>query len=211
MGDQWYYAQNGQQVGPVPTQSLQALVTSGQLRPEDLVWQEGLPNWIEACQAPEIFPIGTTPTLNYQRPLFAHEFVYAGFWLRFTALILDALILGVGLGILVGILRVLAYTMPGAASDVVGTIAYLGGHASVWIYFAATESSPWQATLGKRAVGLKVTSMQGERITFGRATGRHFAKFLSAMMVYVGFMMAGWTQRKQGLHDIVASTLVVRR
>ena len=53
-------------------------------------------------------------------------------------------------------------------------------------------------------------SVDGQRIGFGRATGRYFAKFVSAMILLIGFMMVGWTQRKQGLHDLIASTLVYK-
>jgi uncharacterized RDD family membrane protein YckC len=73
------------------------------------------------------------------------------------------------------------------------------------------ESSARQATLGKMALKLAVTDLEGERIGFGRATGRYFAKFLSWLTLLVGFFMAGFTQRKQGLHDILAKTLVISR
>lgn len=73
------------------------------------------------------------------------------------------------------------------------------------------EGSAWQATLGKRALGIKVTSLQGERIGFGQATGRVFAKVLSQMLFYAGYLVAAFTKQRQALHDRVASTLVVRR
>jgi uncharacterized RDD family membrane protein YckC len=79
-----------------------------------------------------------------------------------------------------------------------------------WLYFAIMESSGWQATLGKQALNLVVTGESGERIGFGRATGRYFAKILSLLTFLVGFFMVGWTQRKQGLHDLIAGTLVYR-
>ena len=72
------------------------------------------------------------------------------------------------------------------------------------------QRSPWQATLGKKAIGIQVTDLDGERISLARALGRYFAKILSGLILYVGFFMAGWTRRKQGLHDMVAGTLVVR-
>jgi len=73
------------------------------------------------------------------------------------------------------------------------------------------ESSARQATLGKMAVGIVVTDERGARISFGRATGRFFAKFLSMLILYVGYLMAAFTEKKQGLHDVLAGTLVVRR
>ena len=77
-------------------------------------------------------------------------------------------------------------------------------------YFALLESSRWQATLGKRLCRLRVTDLHGDRISLPRPIGRYFAKFLSALIVCIGFLMVGWTRRKQGLHDILAETLVVR-
>jgi uncharacterized RDD family membrane protein YckC len=82
---------------------------------------------------------------------------------------------------------------------------------SLWIYFAGFESSPAQTTLSGRLLGTKVTGLHGERLTFSRATTRHFAMYLSALTpFYVGYLMILWTKRKQTLHDFVASTLVVK-
>ena len=73
------------------------------------------------------------------------------------------------------------------------------------------ESSSLQATLGKMIFGMKVTDLNGNRISFARATGRHFAKYLSSMILFIGYIMAGFTERKQALHDMIAGTLVIRR
>jgi uncharacterized RDD family membrane protein YckC len=91
---------------------------------------------------------------------------------------------------------------------------YLGNIAGIvvgWLYFALMESSEKQATLGKQALGIQVTGLDGERITFGRATGRHFAKWLSSITLGIGYIMAAFTERKQCLHDMVANCLVVNR
>ena len=85
------------------------------------------------------------------------------------------------------------------------------GMAISWLYEALLESSPHQATLGKMALGIMVTDLDGDRVSFGRATGRFFAKYISALAVGVGFLMVIWRQKKQGLHDEIAATLVVRR
>jgi uncharacterized RDD family membrane protein YckC len=79
-----------------------------------------------------------------------------------------------------------------------------------WLYEAFMESSSYQATLGKMIFGMKVTDLNGNRISFERATGRHFAKWLSAMILFIGYIMVGFTDRKQGLHDLLAGTLVRR-
>ena len=96
-------------------------------------------------------------------------------------------------------------------------LAILGGGVTImlvllggWLYEALMESSSYQATLGKMILGMKVTDLYGNRISFGRATGRHFAKILSGMVLCIGFIMVGLTQRKQGLHDLLAGTLVRR-
>jgi uncharacterized RDD family membrane protein YckC len=80
-----------------------------------------------------------------------------------------------------------------------------------WLYYALLESSTWQATLGKKALGLEVTDVEGRRISFGRASGRFFAKIISALILFIGFIMAGFTEKKQALHDIIAGTLVIRK
>jgi uncharacterized RDD family membrane protein YckC len=72
------------------------------------------------------------------------------------------------------------------------------------------ESSGSQATVGKMMCGLRVTDTQGQRISFGRATGRYFAKILSALTLFIGYLMVGWTRQKRGLHDFIAGTLVIR-
>ena len=130
---------------------------------------------------------------------------YAGFWRRFAAVILDSLVLGI-------------VTVPlslALGSDVPGSSTYSPAASSIssaigWLYYALMESSAKQATVGKMALGIIVTDLEGRRIGFGKATGRHFAKILSALILGIGFLMVAFTQRKQGLHDILAGTLVVR-
>lgn len=90
------------------------------------------------------------------------------------------------------------------------TLPVIGGVVTWWLYFALFESSRWQATPGKRAIGLKVTDVNGVRIRFSHASLRFFAKTLSAATIGVGFAMAGLTRHKQGLHDMIANALVLR-
>jgi len=92
-----------------------------------------------------------------------------------------------------------------------GIAAVLLGLIGDWLYHARMQSSPRQATYGKQFMGLKVTGLAGEPVSFAQATGRHFAKFLSTFAVMVGFVIAAITRKKQALHDMVAGTLVVRR
>ena len=84
--------------------------------------------------------------------------------------------------------------------------------AVTWLYHAWMESSEWQATVGKKALGLVVTDMVGHRVSFGRATGRHFAKIVTNMVpAFIGYIMAGFTEKKQALHDMIASCLILRQ
>ncbi len=127
---------------------------------------------------------------------------YAGFWLRVVAAIIDGILLQVAAYIVS--FGIGAQPMGGSGRS--GAVMLLIGIA----YYIFMEGSQYQGTLGKMALGIKVTDLNGKRISYGRATGRYFAKFLSAIILGIGYMMAGWTQKKQALHDMVAGTLVVR-
>lgn len=125
---------------------------------------------------------------------------YAGFWERYAAAFIDGVILSVA-GVLMG-----------GVVDVPRTTGIQAIVAVMfWLYFALFESSPMQATPGKMAVGIKVTGMDGNRISFGRASGRHFSKILSALICLAGYVMAAFTQKRQGLHDIIAGCLIVNK
>jgi uncharacterized RDD family membrane protein YckC len=150
---------------------------------------------------------------------------YAGFWRRFVAYIIDQLILGVvafmvfvpalallGLGVGAGMME----EEEGAMGLVIAAIAayftaILVLIVTEWLYYALMESSVKQATLGKLAIGIIVTDLQGSRITFGRATGRYFGKILSSLILSIGYIMAGFTEKKQALHDMIAGCLVVMK
>lgn len=143
---------------------------------------------------------------------------YAGFWLRFVAFIIDAIVLNfVGFILAVPFAAGFMHGRPPMSPQELGPY-FAASHRLFgvglvidWLYFALFESSVWQATLGKKALGLEVTDMQGARINFARATGRFFAKFLSAIILLIGYFMIGFTERKQGLHDMIAGTLVIRK
>ncbi len=98
--------------------------------------------------------------------------------------------------------------MRGVFGSTLGTVAVLVGE---WLYFAFLESSSWQATLGKKTLGLAVVNADGTQLTFGRASVRYVAKIVSGITLCIGYMMAGWTPQKRALHDMIAETLVVKR
>lgn len=121
----------------------------------------------------------------------------AGFWLRFIAFVIDALILCVVNWVIT------IFVGQGQLYTVLATL--IG-----WLYFAGFESSTKQATFGKQVLHLRATDISGNPLTFGRATGRYFAKILSSLILMIGYIMIAFTERKQGLHDMVAGTLVVK-
>ena len=155
---------------------------------------------------------------------------YAGFWLRVVANLLDGFILAVPVGIVIVIL-ILSSSLgtfmrnfpnppdPPDPSEAFGVALAIGIGVFIllaivgnWLYYACFESSTWQATPGKKVLNIAVTDMTGARITFGRASGRFFAKFITRLIpLGIGFILAGITERKQALHDMIASTLVLRR
>lgn len=140
---------------------------------------------------------------------------YGGFWVRFLAYIIDACIvnavllpfsfaLGIGIGVAGSVTH-----MPDRGIPIAGMLTGFGlGIFVTWLYEGLMTSSSKQATLGKMVLGLRVTDLEGGRISFARATGRHFAKYLSGAILFVGYIMVGLTERKQGLHDMIVNTLV---
>ena len=135
------------------------------------------------------------------------QFAYAGFSKRFLASLLDGVII-----LFVVVTPLIILGVAGASEETINAgvlITQLLATIGSWIYEAVMDSSSKQGTLGKMALGIKVTDLEGKRISFGRATGRHFGKYLSYFTMYVGYLMAAFTQKRQALHDIIAGTLVL--
>ncbi len=220
---QWHYVIEGNQAGPVPEPELVDMLSAGQLPPETLVWTETQEDWVEASTvddlvhpAPAVAPVAavTPEVVNLPTPEPVREEVatvtYAGFWKRFAASLIDGIIVsmvGVFFGAFSGVLFGRILGSPEGAALIVNGVSIV----TQWLYYALLESSPNQATVGKMALGVKVTDMDGNRISFARATGRHFGKILSALLFCIGYLMVAFTPRKQGLHDIMAGCLVVNR
>jgi uncharacterized RDD family membrane protein YckC len=141
---------------------------------------------------------------------------YATFWHRLAAYLIDYVLISLvtcPLGILMGVMGAVAEQSGEAAQAAsAGVTVLMYGIAIVagWLYHALMESSSWQGTVGKRVLGIRVTDLDGNRINFGRATGRYFGKIISSLICAVGFIMVLFTERKQGLHDMMASTLVLQ-
>jgi uncharacterized RDD family membrane protein YckC len=289
MSDQWFYAQSGQQKGPVSIDALRQLIASGALRPTDLVWREGMANWTALQAVPELGPPppaaptqqpysqagygqpygyqppqqsggypqqggygqpysqagypqqppygqpypqqpygygqpGTQP-LGYYTPPQAYFPGFAGFWKRFAAAFIDGILTAI---ILYPLMFAIYAAFGVSFQDWMAMqgqptqppppgfwAAYatnsLANIVLVWLYSALMESSSKQATLGKLALGIVVTDLQGQRVSFGQASGRHFGKIISSLICLIGFIMAGFTEKKQALHDMMASTLVINK
>ena len=168
-------------------------------------------------------------------PLFyaeGHKVEYAGFWLRVIASFIDSFALTFAFSVIFGFLFMfVAILLPTfvatlgeklqnfsphedhiAYAIIVGvTTLYAVTLILNWLYFAIFEASSYQATPGKMALDLKVTGIDGKRISFLTASIRYWAKIPSALILCIGFFMAGWTEKKQCLHDIITDTLVIKK
>lgn len=206
----WYYAGESGSMGPVNRNDLLLLVSHGALSPSSLVWQEGMRDWQAIEDVPDL--ARSIPGNNGKgtsvggRP--SQQFRYSNFWRRVAAAQFDLVILGVicqGLVILISM-----YLLPG---EVPWQQIYLVSIAAQllmnWLYHAALESSQLQGTFGKLAMELKVSNLSGQRIGFGRASGRYFGKLLSFLILGIGFLMIAFTEKRQGLHDMLADCLVL--
>jgi uncharacterized RDD family membrane protein YckC len=183
---------------------------------------------VATAASPSAMTIAPIPPASMAPASPGYGVAYAGFWLRFVAYIIDGVVSG--LAFLILLIPLFILTGAGAAlsrissgediSDEVATFLGLGflfGFFGIiflvsWLYYALSESSSWQATLGKKMLNLKVTDMIGQPISFGRASGRFFAKIITGMIpLAIGYIIAGFTEKKQAIHDMIASCLVLRK
>jgi uncharacterized RDD family membrane protein YckC len=172
----------------------------------------------------------------FEKQNYSEQKEYGGFWLRFGAYLIDGIIVGIPIGIITTIIFAAflgtsdavmssfsdpAYMDSGEmteaeAMDFFGR--YIGALLLTLListviavaYYAGLHASKWQATIGKKLVGLKVTDLRGNRISFWRALGRYFAMAFLSGILLIGFILAAFTERKQALHDMIAGTVVVR-
>lgn len=139
-------------------------------------------------------------TIDYEASGLAANVMYGGFWIRFAAAIIDGILLSV---VNYALMFIFSFGQQSVAYNIISIL--IG-----WLYFAAMESSKEQATLGKKALGLKVIGLNGERISFAKATGRHFSKIISAIILLIGYIMAAFDEQKRALHDRIAGTYVIK-
>jgi uncharacterized RDD family membrane protein YckC len=157
--------------------------------------------------------------------------MYAGFWLRVVAALIDSLLIGIPFVIMAAVIFASAIPMlrdlgttPNPSPFLLISLLFprllllaAVGLVGTWLYWSLLESSSWQATLGKKALGLYVTDLTGARLTFGRASGRFFAgrgiayvPSVGGLYFLVDCIMAGVTEKKQAVHDMIAGCLVQR-
>lgn len=227
MGMEWYWVDRGERQGPVAEAALHELVRSGQVTRRTLVWNETMSEWVEAGKVPGFdFGDEAPPVQPGQAGLREPVLEHAGFWLRFLAHVIDQIIISV----IGGVVALLFFGMiifsisaagasgsqgGAAAGGVIVIILFILGIGVLtfgpMIFSAWMHSSRHQGTPGKLMVGIKVTDERGGPISFWRALGRELSKILSGFFFCAGFIIAGFTEKKQALHDFIVATLVVRR
>lgn len=229
---EYFVERDGRKRGPYAEALLHAAYAQRQLLPTDLVWTKGMPKWLPAAQvfgdaappplaAQSPSPSAATadaspyrpPAARVAEPTDERDFAYAGFWVRFGALLLDSLVVMLAMMVFGGVVGGVVGGLAGDAATAgaaVGALIQLVVILASWLYFALMESGERGATLGKRAFHLRVVSAADqERISFARATGRYFARWVSMLVLYIGYLMQPFTARKQALHDMIAGTVVV--
>ena len=195
------------------------MIQSGMATLSDQAWHHELTEWtplhrilklsppIPSVQPPPLMSSGSVSAT----PPVAHSGQAASFGIRVGAYIIDCIVVGIGAMVAAFVVGAAFMSGGNASGDDFEAVGNVVGLITGWLYFALMESSSKQATVGKLACGLVVTDLAGQRINFGKASGRYFAMIPSALILGIGFLMCLWTQRKQCLHDIMAGCLVVTK
>lgn len=235
MADNWYVGRNGERTGPFTAAQVRQMAAGGGLKPTDMVWKEGMANWVAASTirglfagpsipAPVVGPPAVSGGTDFQftqpgaQSTFARPMEYAEYMPRVGAALLDSLFVGL-MGCIPGIgIGVLFMALAGNDSDAQGGAAVLANLCAQLVglligvtYYVVLETSPKQGTWGKQIVGIKVTDLEGNRITVGRALGRYFAKMLTSCTFGIGLLMPLFTEKKQTLHDMIAGCLALKK
>ena len=234
-----WIGRNGERHGPYKEEDVRAWLRSGQVSGSDLAWREGLADWQPLSvlfpdvtrdappAADNSYSAPSAPMQHLPQTTTAALEDYAGFWKRVAAYIIDTILLVIVvklIGAPFGMSAADAAAQATMKQEMLGGMGFMQAYGHyyssmahynlastviTWLYFAICESSAWQATVGKLALGIRVTDLQGKRISFLRALGRWGAKIISAIILLIGFLMVAFTSRKQGLHDLIAGTLVL--
>jgi uncharacterized RDD family membrane protein YckC len=227
-----WIGRDGERHGPYQEDDVRQWLRSGQVSPQDLAWYEGLADWQplsvlfpdEAHSTPAASAAPSMPPLPSTNAATLED--CAGFWKRFAAWVIDYLILLVPIFVIALSLGATAAFEHFMAQIQGGTVPTLAMEeyaravrpATMWallvgyLYYAFFECSSWQATPGKLALGLRVTDLEGRRISLGRSLARNAVRLtnvLTALIPFVCYLAVAWTTRKQGFHDLLAKTLVL--
>ncbi|MET0617496.1 MAG: RDD family protein [Luteibacter sp.] len=229
---QVWIGRNGERFGPYADGEVRQGLRDGTWRPEELGWHEGTTDWRPLG---ELFPDdrpapGAVPPPPPPPFMGIHESAvvpeYAGFWLRFGAWVIDYIILMIPLtiiGMTMGLTTAMVQFAEQMKTDQAGAFeAYAAAlqpftYVSIvvgFIYYTVFEASRWQATPGKMAVSIRVTGTDGQRISLARSAGRNVVRLTNVLRIVVPlplicYVVAAFTQRKQGIHDLLASTYVL--
>lgn len=238
-----WIGRDGERHGPYKEEDVRAWLRSGQVSGSDLAWREGLADWQPlSVLYPDAMPDPATAAgspytppaaplaQNLPKTTLAALEDYAGFWKRFAAWIIDYLILlvpswviyaktGVIDAFMQYITQVRGGATPEAAAAALKSVVLVPGMIVIAIgfaYYVLLEGSKLQATLGKLALGIRVTDARGQAPGFARSAIRNAVRLLNAvplpfigLIPFVSYIVTAWTARKQGYHDMVAKALVL--
>lgn len=159
------------------------------------------------ASVPNSGPAAPPPPVWDAQPAGSAQVAYGGFWIRLVAYIIDAILISVAYGVIGAAIGINIFNPDIENIDpTTNLISLVIG----WLYFSLMESSERGATIGKMAMGLRVVTSDYKRLSFLNATGRYFAKIISAIILCIGFIMIAFTDKKRGLHDMIAGTLVIK-
>lgn len=135
--------------------------------------------------------------------------VYGGFWIRFAAKFIDGIILGAISMIFTTVAGFSASNAQDAVSPFQGVLFFL--QIAIPIAYATFFIGKYAATPGKMICGLKIVTADGDRVSYGRAVGRHFSEFISSLIMAIGYIMAAFDEEKRTLHDRICNTRVIKK
>lgn len=237
----WYYAANGEQLGPVEETTWTELIANGTVRPDTLVWHEGMPDWIpfsrvavagganaNVCAecgktfAPdELIPLAGRNVCAGCKPFALQklkegitipgQIEYAGFWIRVGAKLIDGIILGVINMIVTFGVGAVGSQLSGNASHAILLLLQVLIQFGFGASYTAWFLSRQGATPGKLALGLRVIRPDSGPISFWRGVGRYFAEMLSSFILLIGYIMVAFDDEKRALHDRICDTRVIRK
>lgn len=218
--EKWYVRAEGETLGPYDGRQVKELIEQARLSADSPIARVGATEWSAVRDVPVFAALvpgvpgvprgpGQIAVAGAQAGIH-----YAGFWIRFLAYIIDAIIIEIGVVIISGIIgAVIGLTAHGQSQETLSAIA--GGVGAIiaiivvisyQVYF---NSGRWQATPGKRLLGIHLITVSGKPVGGWLAVGRYFAYFISWLPFCLGFMVIGWNEEKKGFHDMICNTRVV--